>query len=197
MSDGRRTNGRYQRGLTVEERFWNKVNKTSSCWLWTASLVQGSGYGSFTPASRQRVNAHRWAYEQLVGPVPKGMQLDHLCRVRSCVNPAHLEAVPPIINVRRGTSPGAEALRRSLCRMGHPYSQWGVLRAGRRVCRLCRAAYCRAYQARSNKSEPVDLRAALDTYETSLRISLPMRAVPRVPKSHHGLRVPDITRRVA
>lgn len=195
MTDGRRSNGKYERGLSIEDRFWRKVDKTSTCWLWTASKVPGTGYAAFQVSRNHRVNAHRWAYEALVGPIPRGMQLDHLCRVRHCVNPAHLEAVPPFVNVRRGTSPGAQALRRTKCEMGHSYSQWGVFRARRRVCRLCCAAYNRAYRA--DRTLPVDLRAALDTYEIALRISLPARHVDPVPKTHHGMSIPRAPRRVA
>lgn len=197
MTDGRRSNGKYERGLSIEDRFWRKVDKTSTCWLWTASKVPGTGYASFQVSSAKRVNAHRWAYEALVGPIPRGMQLDHLCRVRHCVNPAHLEAVPPVVNVRRGTSPGAEALRRTKCEMGHPYSQWGVFRARRRVCRLCRAAYARAYRTRVDRTHPVDLEAALVVYEMALRISLPARRVDPVPKSHRGMSIPTTPRSAA
>jgi hypothetical protein len=79
----------------TEQRFWSKVDKSSDCWLWTAS-VNGSGYGQFAVGSRSDgtkhpARAHVYAYEMLVGPVPAGFELDHLCRVRSCVNPAHLK----------------------------------------------------------------------------------------------------------
>lgn len=83
----------------VAERFWAKVHKTDSCWLWTASLT--FGYGSFWDGKGQ-VRAHRFAYELLVDPIPEGLQLDHLCRIRHCVNPDHLEAVTNAENVQRG-----------------------------------------------------------------------------------------------
>ena len=100
------------------ERFLSKVNKTDDCWLCTDALVDG--YGRFSVNGRT-IAAHRWAYEQLVGPIPPGLQLDHLCHTRDvakcirsgecthrrCVNPDHLEPVTSRENVNRG----ANALR--------------------------------------------------------------------------------------
>lgn len=65
-------------------RFWSKVNKTASCWLWTGAKGKW-GHGSFQGSS-----AHRFAYKQLVGPIPDGMFVCHRCDVGSCVNPEHL-----------------------------------------------------------------------------------------------------------
>jgi hypothetical protein len=85
------------------ERFLAKVKKDSSgCWLWTGGR-KPTGYGNFKAHSKSTVNAHRWSYEQHVGPIPDGLVLDHLCRVRHCVNPAHLEPVTTRVNLARGT----------------------------------------------------------------------------------------------
>jgi hypothetical protein len=93
---------------SVEERFWAKVEKTDGCWLWTGAISGKSGtasaargYGYFGVTSKKIVRAHRWAYETLVGPIPEGMELDHLCHITTCVNPNHLEAVTHLENVRR------------------------------------------------------------------------------------------------
>lgn len=86
--------------MAAEERFWTFVQRTETCWLWTGSL-DWSGYGHFWRSGTLML-AHRWAYEHFTGEVPKGYQIDHLCRVRHCVNPSHLEAVTPSINVQRG-----------------------------------------------------------------------------------------------
>lgn len=87
---------------TVEERWWEKVAITEGCWLWTASL-DGNGYGRFHDGERD-TKAHRSGYEMLVGPVPDGLELDHLCRVRACVRPDHLEPVTHAENVRRAAA---------------------------------------------------------------------------------------------
>lgn len=74
----------------AESRFWPKVRKTTSCWLWEGCL-DGHGYGQFNVGEGRRVGAHRFAYESVVGPVPVGMDLDHrhMCP-KNCVNPDHL-----------------------------------------------------------------------------------------------------------
>ena len=90
--------GHYKRPST-EERFWSHVDITEDCWLWTAST--NFGYGQFY-AHKRNYRPHRYAYELLVGEVPDGLVLDHLCRVRHCVNPAHLEPVTHRTNINRG-----------------------------------------------------------------------------------------------
>jgi len=75
------------------ERFWKKVQKGPGCWLWTAGL-NGGGYGKYTDTETWKTYiAHRYAWEKLVGPIPDGLDLDHRCHVRRCVNPAHLRPV--------------------------------------------------------------------------------------------------------
>lgn len=84
------------------DRFWSKVNKTDSCWIWTATLYD-SGYGRFRYNNKWN-KAHRIAYNFLVGEIPEGLELDHLCRVRCCVNPDHLEPVTHRENMVRGAN---------------------------------------------------------------------------------------------
>ena len=77
---------------TDEDRFWNSIEKTeSSCWIWQKSCFP-SGYAQFK-AQKKNWRAHRYAYELIKGKIPEGLTLDHLCRVKNCVNPDHLEAV--------------------------------------------------------------------------------------------------------
>jgi hypothetical protein len=80
-------------------RFWARVHHDDGCWMWTGTLNKGYGMFSFGGKTRR---AHRFAYEALVGPIPEGLALDHLCRNPACVNPAHLEPVTWRENVYRG-----------------------------------------------------------------------------------------------
>lgn len=128
------------------ERFWNKVEMTNACWPWIG-YCNPDGYAQFSAEGRQ-VYVHRYAYEQLVGPIPPGLTLDHLCRVRRCVRPDHLEPVTQRENNLRGdTIPGRNA-RKTHCLRGHPFDEentYLILTGGRR-CRECQAKYMRDYQ---------------------------------------------------
>ena len=77
---------------TIEERFWDKVDKSGECWIWTAS-VRGPGYGQCTIGHKKQGYAHRYSYTLAYGPIPDGHEIDHTCHVRLCVNPDHLRAV--------------------------------------------------------------------------------------------------------
>ena len=130
----------------VLARFWSKVNPCgpfhpvlgTECWLWMAGRIQ-DGYGQFW-VSDTNVPAHRVAYEAVIGKIPAGMQIDHLCRVRGCVNPGHLEAVTQQENIRRGlTGKHFLGLRKVHCPKGHPYSGENLVvrKNGHRRCRAC------------------------------------------------------------
>lgn len=79
--------------MPVIDRFWQKVDTTGDCWMWTGSL-NGKGYGVFWDADAVRlVLAHRYGYELAKGTIPDGLVVDHTCRQRACVHPDHLDAV--------------------------------------------------------------------------------------------------------
>jgi hypothetical protein len=155
---GRWTAGPNRR-RSVEDRFWVKVNKAGpipehrpelgSCWLWIARLHR-QGYGCFWPAGRM-VLAHRYAYELLVGPIPQGLTLDHLCSNPPCVRPDHLEPVTQTENVLRGNGWSGRNARKTHCKNGHPLSGSNVYvqsRGRRRGCRACYRLQQNARRAR-------------------------------------------------
>lgn len=100
----------------------------SGCWLWVGGRTE-TGYGLYTLGKQTR-RAHRWAWMYTYGMLPEN-ELDHLCRVRCCVNPKHLEIVTRVENMRRGVN---QNKRKVACPQGHPYSH---VSAGKRRCRTC------------------------------------------------------------
>lgn len=124
--------------ITAESsaRFWHRVATDGDCWVWTGYTTQ-LGYGQVKIAQRCYY-AHRVAYTELVGDVPAGLVLDHLCRNPRCVNPDHLEPVPQRLNVLRGESPIAAMARRTVCLRGHSLAVHArVNEKGHRQCRAC------------------------------------------------------------
>jgi hypothetical protein len=128
--------------VDLPPRFWAKV-AIGDCWEWTGA--KSNGYGvAWVDGHLQR--PHRVVYEGLVAPVPAGMDLDHLCRNRSCVNPDHLEVVTRRENVRRGSR---HAQPKQACPQGHPYDDTNTyLYDGRRYCRACHLVHSRATKER-------------------------------------------------
>ena len=120
----------------------------SGCWEWTATVMLRKGYGQFSYG--RLMLAHRASYEHFRGAIPEGLNLDHLCRNRKCVNPDHLEAVTQRVNVMRGVSVTAENMRKSHCPTGHPYDAANTyVRAnGHRGCRACRKVHKQAFKSR-------------------------------------------------
>lgn len=132
-------------GMTIEERFWAKVQRGGGCWLWTGATA-ATGYGMFDGRT-----AHRTSYQLTVGPIEPGLVIDHLCRVRNCVRPDHLEAVGRGENVLRGETITAANAAKTACKAGHPYDEANtyITPRGKRDCRKCRAAASARYYARS------------------------------------------------
>ena len=124
-------------------RFFAKVDVDGDCWEWMAARDR-DGYPKFA-----RTVAHVWIWRYLVGPIPDGYELDHLCRNRGCVNPDHLEPVPKSVNKARSFSPWAIHARVTECPNGHPYEGDNlVIRTKadgktKRECRTCRQARSR------------------------------------------------------
>jgi hypothetical protein len=87
------------RGLAAEDRFWSHVTKGDGCWLWEGQTI--TGYGRFKLPDGTHIMAHRFAYETTGAAIPDGLTIDHLCNVRACVNPSHLEPVTQGENNRR------------------------------------------------------------------------------------------------
>jgi len=146
--------------MTVEQRFWPKVDKNGPtplhrpelgpCWLWTAGL-NVHGYGRIWADGKARY-AHHISWELANGqPIPDGLEHDHLCRVRRCVNVSHLDPVAHVENVRRGLGSGFQRnAAKTHCPHGHAYAGENLYVApdGRRSCRACRRGNVQRYLAK-------------------------------------------------
>jgi hypothetical protein len=145
--------GRPIRRVPVADRLWAKVDTTTGpvlvrrlgrCWVWEGS-VDGKGYGLLRVGGALE-KAHRVAYELVVGPVPEGLQLDHLCRLRRCVRPSHLEPATNRENTLRGAAPNVALHLAGLCSRGHAVE--GDNRAPDGTCRRCARERWRRWDAR-------------------------------------------------
>lgn len=119
----------------LSDRFWSKIGSIDDCWLWVGSR-NTQGYGQMWYKGG-RVVVHRLAYRALVGEIPEGLVIDHLCRVRNCVNPDHLEVVTSRENTLRGNAPSAQCAKRKACLQGHPYSLYVGTKESYRYCKVC------------------------------------------------------------
>lgn len=127
------------------QRFWARVEKTAGCWLWGGTT--SNGYGQLRREGHI-IMAHRFSYQLVVGPIPEGLELDHLCRNPPCVNPAHLEPVTHGENMRRAMPRNRG---KTHCLSGHPYSEDNTYTYpnGRRDCKICRRAASLRYARRA------------------------------------------------
>lgn len=138
-------------------RFWSKVDTSSGpdgCWLWQAA-ISSVGYGVVGLGGRANglFLAHRVSFTIECGQIPEGLQIDHICKVRKCVNPAHLESVTQRENILRGGGMSAIHARQTHCCRGHEFSEANTIidTLGRRVCRICRRAKSKANSANRRK----------------------------------------------
>lgn len=128
----------YHYGMTLSERFWTKVKKSDGCWSWTG-YHHKSGYTGIRIRTGVSGYGHRVAWELTNGPIPDGMEIDHLCKNPGCVNPAHMEVVTRAVNNARSNSASARAARRTHCPQGHEYAGENLMViSGKRVCRTCK-----------------------------------------------------------
>lgn len=155
---------RHREDLSFADRVWAKVDRRGldECWPWLGH-INGDGYGRINAdwTRDEETYGHRATYVLTVGPIPDGLQLDHLCRNRACCNPTHLEPVAPGENQRRGLRNQNTA--KTHCKRGHEFTPDNtmVTQAGHRRCRECARAAFRAdywrdpekYRARSRKQE--------------------------------------------
>lgn len=125
------------------EAFWDRVDASGPCWIWTGARST-NGYGNW----RGRL-VHRLAYELLVGPIPDGLTIDHLCRVRNCVNPDHLDPVTLAVNLSRSPMHWKNGQsNKTHCRHGHPFDETNTrLYQGERICRTCSSERQARYRA--------------------------------------------------
>ncbi|WP_083788323.1 HNH endonuclease signature motif containing protein [Frankia sp. EAN1pec] len=161
----------------ASQRFSRHVDKSGgpgACWPWTGGKMN-SGYGVFRPSKDASVLAHRWAYEQVNGTIPRGLHIDHTCHNGTgcppgrcphclCCNPAHLEAVTPGENLNRSHNGNAAKV---VCRAGHPYSKENTYigPSGNRFCRQCMRASSARRSPGPRVLRPIDPEEVKHLYE--------------------------------
>ena len=146
----------------VERIMRNVVVSPDGCWQWQGKLTS-KGYGRVNVHGRTR-RVHQLSHETFIGPIPEGLEVDHLCRVRHCVNPAHLEAVEHAENLHRSplTIP-ARNVRKTHCPANHPYDDANtyISPRGQRICRPCRnEGVARSLRRQALRAANVSERAA-------------------------------------
>jgi hypothetical protein len=135
------------------------IDPATGCWNFTGR-IESNGYGRIhAVAGEAPWLSHRLAYTLLVGDIPEGLTIDHLCRNRACCNPDHLEPVTVRENIRRGDSHAGRKARQTHCKRGHAFDEANTIRDrrnGGRICRQCKNEAQRRYRIR-RRSQSDDL----------------------------------------
>lgn len=145
------TSEQLNEALARPARFWAKVEKSPGCWLWTGARAP-TGYGVLNVGGTP-FYAHRFSCALAGVTLKRGLTIDHLCRNRGCVNPAHLEQVTAQENILRGTSPSAAYAEQLACSRGHEFAgaNLRINPDGERVCRACHRARNKAATQRKQR----------------------------------------------
>lgn len=142
-------------GVPLAERLWSRIDRRGpdECWPWLGALCEGYGV-IWLGEGRRQLRTHRVAWTLTNGPIPDGLVLDHLCRNRTCCNPAHLEPVTFVENILRGQGAPAINAAKTECVRGHPFDPANtyITARGHRSCRQCQRIYQKAWmrQRRAN-----------------------------------------------
>lgn len=137
------------------------LSDLTGCWIWIGGVTK-AGYGNFCierdghGGHQTQKLAHRFAYETLIGPIPEGMQLDHLCNNKRCVNPDHLKPVTARENTLRADTVTGRNARKTHCKRGHPLrgDNLRIMPDGERDCKECARMWQRTYRKRKQKQSP-------------------------------------------
>lgn len=167
--------------ITQEQLVRNFMNRANigpkhQCWEWTGT-IDNKGYGKISAGANKLVYAHRLAWELMIGPIPKGLVIDHLCRNHSCVNPDHMEVVTIKENVLRGVGLSAINARKTACQNGHELAGDNLViitKASGHQFRRCRACY-NEYQREWRRAK-VEGRKMKPTYSGSIDMTLGIAA---------------------